>query len=157
MEWFTEFKTSKDIDLNGLIQETLNIPEVKKSIIEYNQDQLSQGIDANGLRIETIAAQEQNNGYPYSKYTVKMRGEEGLQVHNVDLKVTGELWKSMEVIVNSEGAIVKADTKKGNNDVMDNFEPKYDFWGLTQKNKEGFLIWDFLDYFLPFFEMELQK
>lgn len=149
MASFSDWLKVFEVNIHDVIKDIAEKSEVKQSIIDYNQEQLSQGIDSLGQRIETIASQEQNSGYPYSKYTVKIRGSEGLQVNNVDLKVTGQLWDSMEVEVANEGMIVNADTNKSGGDVMDNFESRFDFWGLTKKNKKGFAIWVLSDYLKP--------
>jgi hypothetical protein len=143
---FSDFKPVFDINIHDVLQTIFEKQEVQDAIISYNQEQLSQGLDAKGQRIETIASQEQNSGYPYSRYTVKIRGSEGLQVNNVDLKVTGELWASMEVKVNNTNAEVLADMNKPDGNVMDNFESKYDFWGLIKNNLNGLAVWVLQDY-----------
>jgi hypothetical protein len=150
---FSDFKPVFDINMNDILKTIMQNKEVQDSIISYNQEQLSQGLDAKGQRIETIAATEQNTGYPYSIYTVKLRGSEGLQVNNVDLKVTGDLWASMEVKVNNTNAEVLADMQKSDGNVMDNFDKSFDFWGLTKNNLTGFATWVLSD----FLGIELKK
>ncbi len=149
MSSFADWKRVFEVNMHKIIKDIAEKSEVKQAIIDYNQEQLSQGIDSLGQRIETIASQEQNSGYPYSKYTVKIRGSEGLQVNNVDLNYTGQLWNSMEVEVSEKGMKVMADTKKSGGDVKDNFESRFDFFGLTEKNKKGFAIWVLSDYLKP--------
>jgi len=85
MEWFTEFKTLNSIDLDGLIEKTMSIPEVQKELIEYNQSQLQDGIDSQGKRIRTIAAEEQGNGQVYSLFTIAQKAEKGQDFSNVTL------------------------------------------------------------------------
>ena len=142
MKDFAEFrKLINSINISDLITECLETKEAKEAIIKYNQEQLQNGIDAKGQVIETIASQEQNSGYPYAMYTVKERGEQGLQVQNVDLKVEGIFWNSMEVKVSDNKTEVIADFNKGANDIRDNFEKRFDFLGLTDENLKGFGQW----------------
>jgi len=143
---FADYKPIFDINIHDVLQTIFDKDEVKEAIVKYNQEQLSHGIDAKGQRIETIAATEQNTRYPYSIYTVKLRGSRGLQVNNVDLNDTGQLWASMEVKVNVINAEILADMQKENGNVMDNFSQKYDFFGLTKQNLTGFATWVLSDY-----------
>jgi hypothetical protein len=144
---FSDYKKYFDIDFNKAISETLKIKEVNKDIIVYNQEQLSEGIDSNSKVIETIASQEQKSGFPYARFTVSERSKKGLQVRNVDLKVTGELWQSMEVQVKESGSEVLADMQKSDGNVMDNFDKSYDFWGLTKNNLDNFVWLSFFGHF----------
>lgn len=144
MDKFSDYKKYFEIDIMSIIVDILNTNESKRMLINYNQEsQLSKGIDAKGQRIETIASQEQNSGFPYSRYTVKLRGESGLQVTNVDLKDTGEFWKSFDVKVTNESTEIFADFNKPDGNIMDNFERRFDFLGLTDENLEGF-VWNYL-------------
>lgn len=141
---FADYKPVFDVDINKMITNILNTSEAEKIMLNYIQeDQLQNGIDARGKRIETIASQEQGSQYPYSRYTVKLRGEQGLQVNNVDLKDTGAFYDSMGVKVNEKQIEFLADFNKGANDIRDNFTPDYDFVNLTNENLEG-LVWYFL-------------
>lgn len=154
MDKFSDYKKIFQIDFNKLVNQTLQIKEVQKDIIKYNQDeQLQEGIDARGQVIETIASQEQNSGYPYSRYTVKLRGESGLQVDKVDLKDTGEFYNSFDVEVRKDEFEVLADFSKGGSDIRDNFSSDYDFLGLTKNSLENF-TW--LSFF-PYFEKNLKE
>lgn len=144
MDKFTDYKKYFELDIQSMITDILNTNESKRMLINYNQEsQLSKGIDAKGQRIETIASQEQNSGFPYSRYTVKLRGESGLQVQNVDLKDSGEFWKSFDVKVTNENTEIIADLNKPDGNIMDNFESRFDFLGLTDENLEGF-TWHYL-------------
>ena len=133
------------MDIPLMVKECIETDEAKKALIGYNQEQLQQGIDAKERVIETIASQEQNSGYPYSRYTVAIRGSEGLQVDNVDLRVTGEFYNSMEVKVTEKETEILADFNKGANDIRDNFDKSYDFLGVIQENLKGFGEWVLLD------------
>jgi hypothetical protein len=134
-------------DIPLLIEQSLDTNEAKESIISMNQEQLQKGIDSKGTRIETIASQEQHSGYPYSRYTVKLRGEQGLQVQNVDLKDTGAFYDSMNVEVTKEQTKVLADFDKPDGNIMDNFNKSYDFLGLTKDNLKGFVQWCLFELF----------
>lgn len=154
MDKFSDYKKYFDVDFNKLVNQTLQIKEVKKDIIKYNQDeQLQEGIDSRGQFIETIASQEQNSGYPYSIYTVKLRGEAGLQVDKVDLKDTGAFYNSFDVEVRKDEFEVLADFSKGGSDIRDNFSSDYDFLGLTENSLENF-VWVS---FFPYFEKNLEE
>jgi len=134
-------------DFNELIIETLNEPEIKAEIIRLNQEeQLSKGIDSLGQKIETISSLEQNTGLPYARFTIRQRSLSGLQVENVDLKVTGEFWNTFEVKVTNEETEVLADFNKPDGDIRENFDNRFDFLGLTEKNLESLITWSsFLD------------
>lgn len=136
-----DIKKIFDIDIPEMIVECLNEDESKQAIISMNQEQLQQGVDSNEKRIETIASQEQNSGYPYSINTVKIRGEEGLQVHNVDLRVTGEFYDSMKVTVDNDKIIIDAEFNKANGNIMDNFDRSYSFLGLIPENLKALGEW----------------
>lgn len=144
---FSDYKKYFQIDFNQAINDCMKINEVQKDIITYNQEQLTDGIDSNGKVIETIASQEQKSGFPYARFTVSERSKKGLQVRNVDLKFTGELWQSMEVQVKESGSEVLADMQKSDGNVMDNFDKSYDFWGLTKNNLENFVWLSFFGHF----------
>lgn len=152
MEWFVEFKTLKSIDLDSLIEKTMSITEVQKELIEYNQSQLQEGIDSEGKRIRTIAAEEQGNGQVYSLYTIAQKAEKGQDFSNVTLFDTGEFYDSMQIKPGTKETKFLADFK----DIMDNFNAgEFEFIGLTKDNLDSFIWFVFLDYFLDFYLKEL--
>lgn len=154
MNKFSDYKKYFEIDLNNFVSDIMKMPETQKTIIDYNQkEQLSHGIDALGQRIETIASQEQKSGFPYAIFTVSERSKKGLQVRNVDLKDTGELWDSMKVTFTETGSLITAQMQKENGSVMDNFDKKYDFFGLNDNSLENF-TWD---YFFDIFSRKLKS
>ena len=115
--------------------------ELSNEIIELNQiKQLADGYDANGLKIKTLKAEQQGNK-AYSSFTIGQRKAKGLQTSNVDLKDTGVFWKSFSVIKVNSGWQVQADFNIHGEDIMGNFDSKYDFTGLTQNNLEV-LVYD---------------
>jgi len=153
MKSFSEYIPIFQINMNDVISTIMNNDEVKQSIIDYNQEQLQSGIDSLGQRIQTIAASEQDTNQVYSLYTIQMRASKGLQTGNVDLKDTGEFYNSMNVKVNENNVEVLADFDKPDGNIMDNFDNKYDFLGLTKENLKGFGIWVVSD----FLGLELKK
>ncbi|MGV8130695.1 MAG: hypothetical protein ACP5N7_01170, partial [Candidatus Pacearchaeota archaeon] len=54
-----------------------------------------------------------------------------------------ELWKSFDVKVTNENTEIIADLNKPDGNIMDNFESRFDFLGLTDENLEGF-TWHYL-------------
>jgi hypothetical protein len=158
MEWFTPFKTSNDVDLDRLIQKTMEIPDVQKELIEYNQSQLQEGIDSQGKRIRTISAEEQGNGQVYSLFTIAEKAKKGQDFGNVTLYDTGEFYNSMQIKAESNETKFLADFDKPDGNIYDNFEiSKYDFLGLTNENLDSFLWFVFIDYFITFYLQELEK
>lgn len=158
MEKFSDYKKYFDLDIPDLVHQTLKKDNIQKDIIDYNQkEQLSEGIDSQGKRIETIASQEQNNGYPYSRFTVSERSKKGLQVQNVDLKDTGNFWNSFEIKVSKDETEVLADFKKGADDIRGNFDNSFDFLGLTQNSLENFVWSDFFGQFKELLNAEFRK
>jgi len=146
MNSFADYKPHLEIDIPELIFECLNTDEVKDAIIIINQDeQLKKGIDSLEQRIETIASQEENSGYPYSRFTVSERSQKGLQVQNVDLKDTGDFYNSFDVKVTKENTEVLADFDKPDGNILDNFDSKFEFLGLTKRNLENLVTWNILD------------
>lgn len=151
---FSDYSRVFDVKMNDLINTVMKIKDVQDSLIEINQnEQLQKGIDSKGQRIETLIATKQNNGTPYARYTVKKRTEKGLQVKNVDLKDTGDTYESFDVKVNNDSSEIIANFEKLDGNIMENFDTKYEFLGLTKQNLEGFTTWVFLDYL----NLELRK
>lgn len=144
---FSDYKPVFNVEMNDIINLIMKNEEVQKSIIEYNQQQLQEGIDSQGQRIRTIAAEEQGNGQVYSLYTINMKAEKGQDYGNVTLKDTGEFYRSMHVKVNRTDNEVLADFDKPDGNIMDNFNSgMYDFLGLTDENLKGFATWIISDY-----------
>jgi hypothetical protein len=138
MQSFAEIKKLFDFSIPDMINEIML--GLNDEIIGLNQgEQLSEGIDALGQRIRTISAAEENEGNVYSNFTIFKRGAEGLQTDNVDLKDTGVFWKSFKVGQVSNGWEITADFNIHGEDIMFNFESKFDFTGLTDDNIE-FLV-----------------
>lgn len=154
MEWFTPFKTSQDVDMMRLIKMTMDIPEVQKELIEYTQSQLQEGIDSEGKRIRTIAAEEQGNGQVYSRYTISKKAEKGQDFQHVTLYDTGDFYNSMKIEATENETKFLADFRN----IMDNFnEGEYEFLGVTNDNLDSFIWFVFIDYFLTFYLQELEK
>lgn len=141
MEKFSDYKKYFEIDIPEIIVEILNEKEVKQDIIDYNQkEQLSEGIDSLGQRIETISSNEFPTGYPYGRQSVEERGKAGLQVENVDLNFSGAFWSTFDVKVTKEETEVLADWTMYGQDIRWNFDSRYDFLGLTDNSLENF-VW----------------
>ncbi len=138
MESFAKIKKLFDFSISDMINDIML--GLNDEIIELNQvEQLSEGIDALGQRIRTISAAEENEGNVYSNFTIFKRGAEGLQTDNVDLKNTGAFWKSFKVVQVKNGWEIQADFNIHGEDIMFNFDSKFDFTGLTDDNIE-FLV-----------------
>jgi hypothetical protein len=158
MQWFEPFKTSNDVDMMLLIQKTMEIPEVQKELIVYNQSQLQEGIDSQGKTIRTIAAEEQGNGQVYSQFTISQKAEKGQDFSNVTLQDTGEFYDSMKIEALESETRFLADFDKPDGNIYDNFNiGEFDFLGLTNDNLDAFIWLDFLKYFLPLYASELEK
>ena len=149
---FSDFKKHFTVDISEILKQS--IQETKQDIIDYNQkEQLSEGLDALEQRIETISSTEQNTGYPYGRMSVSLRGESGLQVDNVDLRITGAFWKSFEVKVTKQTTEVLADFRIHGSDIRDNFDTRFDFLGLTKNSLENY-AWSSL---FPVFSKKLRQ
>ncbi len=123
-------------------------------IIELNQvEQLSEGIDALDQRIKTISAEEQGAGEVYGAFAIQERQAEGLQTENVDLKFTGEFWKTFKIVKVAQGWEIQANFNIHGEDIRDNFDSSYDFTGLTPENLE-FLVHQ---YVLPRLEKRIKE
>jgi hypothetical protein len=157
MDSFLDYKKIFEIDIPSVLEEVLNYQDVKDQIIYLNQDkQLSEGLDAKGQSIYTISSEEQGSTYPYSKYTVQLRSDKGLQVDAVDLKDTGAFWNTFDVKVTKETTEVLADFNKGGDDIRNNFDKKFDFLGLYDENLEIFGQWLLQNYLSERLKEQLQ-
>lgn len=133
MKSFKEIKKLFDFSIPDMINEIML--ELNDEIIELNQvEQLSEGVDALGQRIRTISAEEQGEGNVYGFQSINERSAKGLQVDNVDLKITGSFWSTFKVKKVSDGWEIQVDYNVHGDDIMENFESKYDFTGLTPDN-----------------------
>lgn len=144
---FIDFAKKLDIDFDKIISETMQEPDMQAALIDYNQnEQLAKGLDAKGQHIETIGGEEAGTG-SYSPYTMANRAEKGLQTNNVDLKVTGYFWNTFFVESRAKETEIKANFQKGSDNILYNFDKKYDFLGLINENLKGFVTWNFLESF----------
>lgn len=122
------------------LDNVMNRPRVRKELIELNQkEQLQEGIDATGKRIRTISAEEQGGGNVYSLFTINERNKKGLQINNVNLRDTGAFWNTFRVVNVSNGWDIVADYDIHSSSILDNFDKKYDFTGLTAENLDYFV------------------
>lgn len=79
-------------------------PAVQRWIVSANQDQLSKGLNANGVLM---------NGGRYSPVAIKQRLSRGLPVNHVYLSFEGDLQRGMKVEYSQTGfAIVSTDWKE---------------------------------------------
>jgi len=76
------YRRIASIDREALIRDVFD--EVKPEIIKYNKEQLSKGLDSKN---ESLG--------DYGGYYREYRGELGLQVDHVDLKVTGKFYETI--------------------------------------------------------------
>ena len=137
MEKFADYKKILRVDIPLLISDILKFDSVQNEIFYLIQDkQLKLGVDGNAKRIQTIRADQENEGQVYSQFTIMKRAEKGLQFGNVDLKVTGEFYDSMDIEVKKDTTEILAEFDKKNGNIMGNFDPEYDFLKLTDANLE---------------------
>jgi hypothetical protein len=154
MDKFADYKPIFDINMNDVIKVIMSYEEVKKSIIEYNQSQLQEGLDSHDKRIVTTSAKNQGMGEVYSSYTIKIKSRRGQDTENVTLEDSGDFYNSMLVKISDDNVEVIADFNKPDGNINDNFNAgEFDFLGLTDDNLEGFATWVLQDYL----ELELRK
>lgn len=138
MESFSDIKKLFDFSIPDMINDIML--GLSDEIIELNQvEQLSEGVDALGQRIRTISAEEQGEGNVYGFQSINERSAAGLQVDNVDLKITGRLWSTFKLIRVKNGWEIIVDWTVNGEDVREHFDSKFDFTGLTDDNLE-FLV-----------------
>ena len=144
MESFKEIIELFDFSFEDVFNETMM--ELSNDIIELNQiEQLQEGVDALGQKIKTISAEEQNQGNVYGFKSIQERSAKGLQIDNVDLKITGTFWDTFKLVNVDNGWKVEANYTVHGDDIRENFDSKYDFTGLTDNNLEVFVY----QYLLP--------
>jgi hypothetical protein len=152
VEKFSDYKKVFDVDISQLIYQILLMPDVQQDIIEFNQSQLTDGVDSNEERIITISAEEQNQGEVYSIFTIAERKANNKQTDNVDLNFTGQFWSTFTVKVTKTTFEVIANFNSPGEDIRDNFDDKFDFLGLTNDSLENFtwlVIYEKLKILLP--------
>jgi hypothetical protein len=137
---FSDYIKVFDIDVNEEIYKILLKNEIQLEIIEYNQSQLQEGVDANEKKIITISAEEQNLGNVYSLFTIANRSEAGLQTRVVDLNYSGAFYRTFKVEVGKDSFKIFANYIKPDGDIRENFDSNYEFTGLTDDNLESF-VW----------------
>ena len=109
----------KSLDQRKLIEQTVSEPYIQTLIVELNQVQLeSKGIESDGTRTGD-----------YSKVSVERYGK---RPGHITLHDTGEFYRSMKVIVGSEGMVVYGDTIKEGGDDLSKKWPKA--LGLTEES-----------------------
>jgi hypothetical protein len=128
MNSFDDLIALFDFDVIELLDEVFRQSDVQNTMIEFNQDQLQDGKDALGQVIKTIG------GSPYRPYTVIIRKSLGLQTNKVDLKVTGEFYRTFKVVINTDSYEITADFEKDGGSILDNFSSNYDFLGLDDES-----------------------
>jgi len=137
METFAELKALFQVDVYVLLDEIFSKDYIQKEVITFNQDQLLDGTDATGKKINTIG------GTPYRKSTISFRRRKGLPVDRVTLRVTGEFYETFEVKIVKNGYEITANFDKGtsaspfseedvSSNILDNFDPEFDFLGLDK-------------------------
>ena len=100
--------------------------EVQDLVIRLNtEEQLGKGgIDADG-----------NSLGDYAPFTVNVRSDLGLQTDHIDFKVTGDYWRSFDVLVDKNGYTVVSDTERFEELVNElGFTSRH--LGLTKENEQ---------------------
>ncbi len=115
----------QEFDLMAAVHEA--IVETTADIISLQQNQLGEGITGKEVPIKNLI----RNSEEYSSWWGDYRASIGLQTDHFDLKVTGALWNSIKVDVNtSTYNIIFTDEKTA--DIEDLFG---DVLGLTKANR----------------------
>lgn len=128
MESLNEVISLLNFDILSLLDEVFKQSDVKKTMIEFNQDQLQEGKDALGQIITTIG------GSPYRLYTIHIKKKKGQPTNKVTLYDTGEFYKTFKVKINSNSYEIIADFDKQDGSILDNFSSKFDFLGLDDES-----------------------
>ena len=100
---------------------------IKKLIIELNTkvQLFNDNTDSKGVRLNTI-------GGNYSPVTLIASKTSKKSLQDINLKDTGDFYKSFKVTITTKGIVIDADTDKGDNDLTDRWGD--DIIGLTQEN-----------------------
>ena len=128
MDSFNDIKKLFDFDVDSILDDIFEMNRISEKVIEFNQEQLLEGRDALNQSIVTIG------GSPYRPYTAKIRESIGLPTDRVTLRFRGDFYKTFEVVMVSEGYEIKADFRKDNGSILDNFTSEYDFLGLDDSS-----------------------
>lgn len=100
---------------------------IKKLIIELNTkvQLFNDNTDSKGVRLNTI-------GGIYSPVTLIASKTPKKSLEDINLKDTGDFYKSFKVTITTKGIVIDADTDKGDNDLTDRWGD--DIIGLTEDN-----------------------
>lgn len=121
---FKELKELFNFDPIELLDKVFKQSEVQDTMIEFNQDQLQDGIDALGQTIITIG------GSPYRPFTVTIKKQKGQPTNKVTLEDTGDFYKTFKVKINKDSYEITANFEKQDGNILDNFTSNFDFLGL---------------------------
>lgn len=122
----------RKVNINKLISEIINTDEFKDIALEYVRYRLlNSGKDIDGNFIQTDSAIDENNGLPYSSYTINYKNSVGDNVKNVTFRDTGDFYKTLEFkeIGSGEYQIIGDLYKKGKKgkyvSILNNFLSSY--------------------------------
>ena len=88
----------------AMVRSACELPSVQKWIVDANKEQLSEGVNANGVLM---------NGGVYSPTSVRMRARMGLPVDHVYLSYEGDMQAGMQVEYTDTGfSVVTTDWKQ---------------------------------------------
>ena len=124
--------------------------EVGNAVIQLNQKQLQQGLDAQGKRIRTIKSM---GTQVYTLYTIQIKQEKGQPTDRVTLYNTGEFYNTMQLKVVANGYLITANFEKDDGDIRDNISDEYEILGISDEKKD-ILIWNII---MPALEGVLRK
>jgi hypothetical protein len=116
-----------EIDPKQLTAET--VQETSDTILELNQQQMEQGIDQDGEKIHWL----KDSHYPYTRQYANRKSKLGLQTSVVDLKLTGNFYRSNKIRIESDEVDYFNDGELG--DILEKNYGKQIF-GLTDENKQ---------------------
>lgn len=120
-----------ELDSLKQVESILNQGSFKELIVKLNTDKqlLEEGVDSDGKSL---------GKYTSPSYK-KLKSRKGIPSDHVNLFLTGKLHNSFEALVSKNGVTIKADTKKGDWDLVLRWGEK--IVGLT-KDSLGILIKD---------------
>lgn len=116
-----------NLDLDTLANSILNNSDFQKFIIELNtEDQLfNENIDSRGIRLNDI-------GGDYSPSIFELSRTPKKSLTDINLKDSGDFYKSFSISVGKKSILIQADTRKGDKDLKDEWGD--DILGLTDEN-----------------------